>query len=262
MLEFIRFEIQYRFTRPATYIYFALILLMSFLATATDAVQAGGSGGNVMQNSPLVIAQIMSVILIFGIFIVSAVMGVPVLRDFEHKTNSMIFTTPIKKINYLGGKFIGSFLIMMFILSGILFGTMLGQAVPWPWLDNADKLMPFNFMYYWNPFIVIILPTVLMFSLILFAGGALGKRMTVVYAQSIILFMGYLVAVTFISDLDNQQLGAMLDPFGLGALSVYTQYWTVSEQNNNLIPFSGIILQSRLMWLGIALVVIVFTYFK
>ncbi len=262
MLEFIRFEIQYRLTRPATYIYFALILLMSFLATATDAVQAGGSGGNVMQNSPLVIAQIMAVILIFGIFIVSAVMGVPVLRDFEHKTDSMIFTTPIKKINYLGGKFIGSFLIIMFILSGILLGMILGQAVPWPWLDNADKLMPFNFMHYWNPFVVIVMPTVFMFSLLLFAGGTLGKRMVVVYAQSIILFMGYLVASQFISDLDNRQLGALLDPFGIGALSVYTQYWTVSEQNNNLIPFTDIILQSRLLWLGIALLVIVFTYFK
>lgn len=262
MLEFIRFEIQYRLTRPATYIYFALILLMSFLATATDAVQAGGSGGNVMQNSPLVIAQIMSVILIFGIFIVSAVMGVPVLRDFEHKTDSMIFTTPISKVNYLTGKFIGSFLIIMFILSGILLGMMIGQAIPWPWLDNADKLMPFNFMHYWNPFAVIIMPTVLMFSLLLFAGGALGKKMTVVYAQGIILFMGYLVASTFISDLDNQTLGAMLDPFGLGALGVHTQYWTVSEQNNNLIPFAGIILQSRLLWMGIALAVIGFTYYR
>jgi ABC-2 type transport system permease protein len=262
MLEFIRFEIQYRLARPATYIYFALILLMAFLATATDAVQAGGAGGNVMQNSPLVISQIMSVILIFAIFIVSAVMGVPVLRDFDHKTDAMIFTTPIKKFNYLAGKFTGSFIIILFILSGMLLGIILGQAVPWPWLDNADKLMPFSFSYYLNPFAVVVLPTVVIFSMILFAGGTLGKRMTVVYAQGIILFMGYLVASQFISDLDNRQLGALLDPFGLGAVSVHTQYWTVSEQNNNLLPFSGIIMQSRLLWLGIGLLIMVFTFFK
>ncbi len=44
MLEFIKFELNYRFQRPVTYIYFFLILAMSFIATATDVVQAGGRG--------------------------------------------------------------------------------------------------------------------------------------------------------------------------------------------------------------------------
>jgi len=260
MLEFIKFELNYRFGRPVTYIYFLLLAVMSFLATSTDIVRAGGSGGKVMENAPIVLTALMLVIMIFGIFIASAVMGVPVLRDFEHKTDSMIFTTPISKFDYLSGKFIGSFITLLVICSAILLGTMFGQAFAWPWQDNADKLMPFSFMNYWNPFITFVLPNLFVFGSIFFMGGTLGRRMVVVYAQGIILFMGYLAAQTFLSQLDNQGLAAMLDPFGFGALEVTTQYWTVAEQNSQLIPFTNYVLSNRLIWLGLGLISLVITY--
>lgn len=262
MLEFIRFELNYRFNRPATYIYFVLLFLMGFLASATDIVRAGGSGGKVMENAPIVITQLMVVMMIFGTFITSAVMGVPVLRDFEHKTDSMIFTTPVSKFDYLSGKFLGSFITILLITSGLIMGIMVGQAIQWPWQDNADRMMEFSFMSYMNPYFVFVFPNLLFFSAIFFLGGSLGKRMVVVYAQGIILFMGYLVAQTFLAQLDNQGLAAMLDPFGFGALEVTTQYWTVSEQNSQLMPFSGYILSNRLIWLGIGLLALVILYVR
>lgn len=262
MLEFIKFEIKYRLSRPATYIYLALLLIMSFLATSTDIVRAGGSGGKVMENAPVILATIQTFMMLFGVFIISAVMGVPVLRDFEHKTHSMIFTSPISKFNYLGGKFLGSFIVLVIIFSGILFGTMIGQAAPWPWHDFTDKLNPFSFAAYWNPFAVFILPNMFIFSAIFFAGGALGRNMVVVYAQGIILFMGYLVASQFLSELDNQDMASLMDPFGMGAMSVTSQYWTVSEQNSLFFEWAGLILQNRLLWMGIGLLTLVFTYWR
>ena len=262
MLEFIKFEIKYRLNRPATYIYLALLLIMSFLATSTDIVRAGGSGGKVMENAPIILATLQTVMMLFGVFIISAVMGVPVLRDFEHKTNSMIFTAPISKFNYLGGKFIGSFIILVIIFSGIMFGTMIGQAAPWPWHDFTDKLNPFTFSVYWNPFVIFILPNLFIFSAIFFAGGALGRNMVVVYAQGIILFMGYLVAQQFLSELDNQDMAGLIDPFGMGAMSVTTQYWTVAEQNTLFFEWSGLILQNRLIWLFVGLLTLGITYWR
>ncbi|MAE86888.1 MAG: aminopeptidase [Flammeovirgaceae bacterium] len=262
MLEFIRFELNYRFNRPATYIYLILMILMGFLAGGTDIVRAGGSGGKVMENAPIVITQLLVAMMIFGTFIASAVMGVPVLRDFEHKTDSMIFTTPVSKLEYLSGKFIGSFITLLIITSGLVVGIMVGQAIPWPWMDNADRLMPFDIISYLNPYLVFVLPNLFFFSAIFFLGGSLGKRMVVVYAQGIILFMGYLVAETFLSQLDNQGTAAILDPFGFGALQVTTQYWTVAEQNSLLMPFSGYILTNRLIWLTVGIACLVFLYIR
>lgn len=261
MLEVIKFEFKYRMGRPATYIYFGLLFLIAFLAVTTDMVQAGGSGGKLMENAPTVIMTIMLFTMFLGTFIASAIMGVPVLRDFEHSTASMIFSTPLKKNQYLAGRFIGSFLILLLITSGILWGMMAGHAIPWPWMDQ-DKLQAFNAYHYFQPFMLFALPNLFFFSAIFFAGGTLGKKMVVVYAQAVILFMGYLIASSFLAELDNRNMAAVLDPFGFGANVVMTQYWTVAEQNSNVIPLEGVVLYNRLVWVGVGILSLVLTFFK
>jgi len=62
--------------------------------------------------------------------------------------------------------------------------------------------------------------------------------------------------------MDNQEMAAWLDPFGFGALSVVTQYWTVAEQNQNLLPFADSILTNRLIWLVVGTLSLVLTYVK
>ncbi|MEM7551365.1 MAG: M1 family aminopeptidase [Bacteroidota bacterium] len=262
MFEFIKFELKYRATRPATYIYFGLLFLMAFLLVVTDAQIAVGATGKIKDNAPSIITGAMQVIMFFGIFIASAVMGVSVLRDYEHKMSSIIFSTPIKKLEYLAGKFIGSFIILILISSGLMLGLMLGQGVPWPWLGDSKDLLPFNFMAYLSPFLIFIIPNLFAFGSIFFAGGTLAKNMVTVYAQGIVLFMGYLVASSFLGDLDNQYLAALFDPFGLGAQAYTTQYWTISEQNSKLLSLSGVILQNRLIWFGVGVFALVITAWK
>ena len=211
MLEVIKFELKYRMKRPATYIYFALLFLIAFLSVTTDIVRAGGSGGKLMENAPTVIMTIMLFAMFLGTFIASAIMGVPVLRDFEHSTASMVFTTPLTKNQYLAGRFIGSFVVLVLITSGILWGMMAGHGIPWPWMDQ-EKLQAFNSYHYFQPFLLFALPNLFFFSAIFFTGGTLGKKMVVVYAQAVILFMGYLIASSFLAELDNRNLGAILDP--------------------------------------------------
>ena len=261
MLEVIKFEFKYRLGRPATYIYFAILFLIAFLFVTTDVVRAGGSGGKLMENAPTVIVVIQLAIMWLGTLIASAIMGVPVLRDFEHSTASMIFSTPLKKYQYLGGRFFGSFLVLVLITSGILWGMMLGHVVPWPWMDQ-DKLMAFTAWHYYQPFLVYVLPNLFFFSAIFFTGGTLGKRMVVVYAQAVILFMGYLIAQQLLAELDNRNTAAILDPFGFGANAVVTQYWTVAEQNTQLIAMEGVVLYNRLLWFGVGILSLVLTYFR
>ena len=89
--QIFKFELQYRKARPATYIYFAILFLLSFLAISTDAVQIGGGAGLVKENAPVTIATMMAIMSAFFMMITSAIMGVAVLRDFEHNTDSMMF---------------------------------------------------------------------------------------------------------------------------------------------------------------------------
>ncbi|MGB3467224.1 MAG: ABC transporter permease, partial [Cyclobacteriaceae bacterium] len=260
MLNIIKFELKYRLVRPATYIYFAIMLLLSFLFTATDMVQASGGGGKVMDNSPVQITIIMMLMMWVGLLICSAVMGVPVIRDFEHKSSALIFTTPIKKWEYLAGRFLGSFIILLIIVSGILPGMMIGLSNSWFWQDTPPDLLPFDLWHYLHPFLVFVLPALFFFGSLFFAAGALGKKMTVVYAQAIIAFMGYLISIQLLGQLDNRNIAALTDPMGIAAYSVLTEYWTVTEQNTQVIPLEGLVLYNRLFWISVGVLALILTF--
>lgn len=262
--EIFKFELKYRWKRPATYIYFAILFLLCFLAVTTDVVTIGGGVGQVKQNAPTVIARMMLIMSAFFMMITSAIMGVAVLRDFDHNTESMIFINPIKKRDYLLGRFAGSFVVLVFVFSGMFWGFLLGEF--WPgigtWWDGRDpeKMVAFNWATYVNPFIYLIIPNLFITGVLFFASGALSRKMIVVYTQGILLFILYQIANSFVRDLDNTTLSALLDPFGINPTRLLTQYWTVAERNTLQIPMEGNVLINRIIWLGIAIGGLVITH--
>lgn len=260
MWDIFKFELKYRAKRPATYIYFAIMFLFAFLAITTDIVQVGGSAGQIKQNAPSTIAFFYTILsAVIGMFLASAIMGVPVIRDFEHNTASMIFTTPITKYQYLGGRFLGSFVTLLFVFSGMYFGMSLGLLMPW--IDH-EKLLPYNLWHLTQPFLLFAGINAFILAGLLFASGTLSRKIMVVYVQGILLFILYNLGVQMVSDWENQDMGALLDPFGIITNDHFTRYWTVAEKNSQLVGLTGVMLWNRLLWMGVSLLAIIFTFWK
>ncbi|MEH0154176.1 M1 family aminopeptidase [Limibacter armeniacum] len=253
-LEIFRFELTYRKVRPATYIYFVLALGISFALVTTDSVK---TGTQVMENSPFVISNILSELGVIFMMVASAVMGVSVLRDFEHHTHTLFFTTPISKADYLFGRFLGSLLVTGLIFSGLMLGMMAGEFA---WWRDGDNLLAFDMISYLKPFVVLVLPNMLFVAAVFFASGALSRNMMVIYMQAIVLLVLYLVGSHFAREMESRELAAMLDPFGEQAYALQTRYMTTAEKNSIQISLSGWLLYNRLLWMGMSLLILFATY--
>ena len=256
--EIFKFELKYRWKRPATYIYFAIMFLLPFLAAAWDQLTIGGAAGQIKENAPHNISFMMLIVTaIPGLLLAAGIMGTPIIRDYEHKTSSLFFTTPITKFQYLTGRFLGSFLTALFVFSGIIFGMALGHLSPWV---DPDKLLPFSLWNYLHPFIFIALPNLFIMSGIFFMGGALSKKMLVVFTQGVGILVLYIISSQFLSDLDSQTTAALMDPFAVGTHNHVSQYWTVAEKNSQVIPLEGLMLSNRLLWMAVSLLALILTY--
>src|SRR5437867_12470977 len=99
----VRFELKYRFRRVSTYVYFAIWFLMAFFAVSVRQFGPGSLGGKVFVNSPFTIAQLMTSMMALGIIVVSAIFGTSIYRDFEEDTYQLLFTTPLRRRDYLVG---------------------------------------------------------------------------------------------------------------------------------------------------------------
>ncbi|UCG27157.1 MAG: hypothetical protein JSV24_09290, partial [Bacteroidales bacterium] len=192
--KILTFELNYRKNRPATYIYFGLYFLMAFLAVSFQSNRIAGIPEQVKENAPIIITILtMQLSLIFAL-ITSAVMGVPVLRDFEHGADSLIFVNPIKKNHYILGRFAGSFIVLILISTGVPLGLMLGEFMPW---RDAGNLLPFNFQSYFQPYLILFIPNMFVMGVLFFATGTVSRKIMVVYLQGIFFLVLFMISKSF-----------------------------------------------------------------
>ena len=253
--EILKFEIQYRAKRADTYLYFGILFLFSIIASEF-IMNGSGTIGKVKINAPYVIASVMGIVTALFTMVISMIMGVAALRDFDHKMESLMFINPIKKRDYLLGRFLGSYLVLIFIFSGLLFGMLLGDLVPWPWRD-MNNLLPFHLWHYLKPFLFLVLPNLFFCGAIFFVSGALSRKLMVVYTQGILLLMAYIFTMQLTRNADNQFIAAIFDPFTFQASKRITQLWTPVEINSQMLPMGGILLYNRLIWITLGVVVLI-----
>jgi ABC-type transport system involved in multi-copper enzyme maturation permease subunit len=263
MLAIARFEARQRFRLISTWVYFALFFALAMLWMAA----AGGAfkdatvsfGGRVLINAPRSIALTTAFLGCLGVIVMAALMGRAVQQDFEHEMHHFYFSAPIKKADYVFGRFLGAFATLALIFSSILLGVWLGSMVPG--LD-PDRLGPTRPGAYLLPYVFTLLPNLFIFGAIFFVLAALTRRMLPVYVGSVVMMVGYIVAPSLARDLDYKTLAALMDPFGTTALIRLTEYWTIAERNTRLVPLEGVYLINRLLWSGFALVVLLLGYWR
>ncbi|KAA9325317.1 hypothetical protein F0P96_20155 [Hymenobacter busanensis] len=262
-LEILLFELRYRLKRPATYIYFFLLALMAFLFMLAVGgafganITIGGGGGKVLANSPYQVNMILTVLSLFGVLITSSMMGTPVYRDFEHRTHSLYYTAPISKAGYLGGRFLGSFLMTVLVFLGGALGAWL--ATYWPTM-MADKLGPNTLAAYLQPYLLVVIPNLFLTGAIFFTGATLSRSALAIYLGGVLFLVLYTISGSLQQDLDNDTLSNLLDPLGGTAMNLTQRYWTAAEKNTLLLPWSTWIVQNRLLWVGIGVLTLAACY--
>ena len=258
MKEIFFFELKYRLRRPATYIYIFIMFLMPFLlAVFEKSVTAQYT------NSPDAIVGVLGGMSILALFFYAAIMGVPVFRDEEHRTAETYFTYPVSEKNYILGRFWGSFAIVTLMNLGAVVGAMVGFGLG-AFLDRPDygTYTDFNFWSYFLPFVYLLTFNAFFIGSLFFSLMTFFKRMPILYLGGIVLFLATIISGELLSSLDTEWLSVYVDPFGNRAYGYITKYWSVNELNTTQLSFSGKFMLNRLFWLGIALVIFLFTLFK
>lgn len=251
--QIFKFEIQYRIKRPDTYVFFLFLFLFSIVGV--DFVFQGSEMGLMKKNSPIVIAKTMGAITGIFMILASMIMGVSVLRDFEYNIESLMFSNPISKKDYLLGRFLGSFTVLFFAFTGILFGMMLGEFMPW---HNPEDLLAFNAFVYLKTFLMVTLSTLFFGASLFFVTGALSRNLVVVYTQGIIMFVVFMLTKA----ITNEFWQGILDPFSLTTTTFATESWTAIEKSTQNIPFTGVLFYNKLFWFSLGIIALIYGYKK
>jgi len=263
LLSIALFEARQRFRLLSTWVYFLMFLSLSTLWVGA----AGGAfknatvsfGGRVLINAPMPIMFTASALACLGVVVVAAMMGRAVQQDFEYDMHHFFFTAPIRKHQYMLGRFLGAWLVLAVIFLSVPLGHVLGTWLPGV---DPDRLGPFRFQAYALSYLVALLPNLFIFGAIFYVLAALTRRMLPVYVSSVVMLIGYIVAPSLARDLDYKTLAALIDPFGTAAVIRLTEYWPIAERNTRLVLPEGVYLLNRVIWCSFSLVALMLGYWR
>jgi hypothetical protein len=261
-MTFFLLELKLRAKSISTYIYFFIFFTMSFLSVAAEDWGFVGPG-RVLLNGPYCTIMLHFNLSLFGILVLAGIFGPSILRDFQHDTYQLIFTKPISKLAYLGGRWTGSIVTCLLVFSGLIFGELIGSTAPWADHTRLLAVTPSLVRMFLTVFFEITCLQIFFVGSVFFMVAALTRKMIVVYLQGVGLFTVYLILVVSVLNVRSLDLclPSLFDPLGNIVIDNVTRYWTVVERNTLVLPWHGVFLYNRLLWTGVGVISLAVTYF-
>ncbi|MGA0606615.1 ABC transporter permease/M1 family aminopeptidase [Phenylobacterium sp. VNQ135] len=250
------FELRYQVRQPIFWIAGLIFFLLVFASVTVDQIQIG-SGGNVHKNSPQAIVETVFTMALFFMFVSTAFVANVIVRDDETGYGPIIRSTPIRKFDYLFGRFTGAYLATALSFLFVPLGIVVGSFMPWV---DPETLGPNNLAYYAYAYFLIGLPSLLLVSAIFFSLATATRSMMATYVGVAAFLVLYIVMNAALRDPERRQIAALVEPFGFAAFQLATRYFTAAESNTMLPAFEGALLYNRLIWLGMAAVFLVVAF--
>ncbi|TPG08250.1 hypothetical protein EAH88_11460 [Rhodanobacter glycinis] len=255
--EFLRFELRGQLRSPLLWLLAALFGALALGAGSTDAVQMAGGVGNVLRNAPTVTATLLVFFTLPGMLVITAFIASALLRDFEQGTAELIFSSPVRRRDYLAGRLGAALLASLGVYLVVALGLFAAPFMPWV---EAQLFGPVSLAPYLWSFAVMVLPNLLFTGALLALLAALTRSVLWVYIGVLGLLVMYGVSAMLLRDVENAGIATLIEPLGIRALSRALRYWSSAERNTELPAVAGYLLANRALWLTGALMLLVATF--
>ena len=250
------FEFRYQLRQPIFWVAVILFGLLAFGSVASDNIQIG-STDNVHKNAAFVIGQTTLFFAVIYMFVITAFVANIITRDDETGFGSIVRSTPIRKVDYLYGRFLGAFAAAALAFCAVPAGLMLGAVAPWV---DPETLGRFTLSHYLYAYLAMALPVLFLTSAIFFTLTTVTRSMMWTYVGVIVLMVFRTTFGIVLNKPGLEHIAALFEPFGFGAFGTATHYWTPSERNALLPPIAGDILWNKLIWMSVAAAILALGY--
>lgn len=253
----VRFELAYQLRRPWPWLSMAVLVVFAFVNTRVGIIPVTLPQDFVL-NSPFIIAAVSVFSCQIWLLLAPAISGEAAARDVHSGMHPLVYTSPITKLEYVGGRFLAAFVLHALILLGVQVGSLLAAFAPGV---DPEIIGPFRPAAYLAAYAYIGLTNAFIGTTIQFSAALLNGRPMASYAGSLALFfLSY--PVTFALYMSGMGPRALIaDPIGvLAIMNEMMSNWTIVEKNVRMFTLDGPMLLNRVLWLGISLATLAFVY--
>lgn len=250
-----KFELLEAAKTVSTYVYFLIFIALGVTFAAISGFFSSHKAVIEYLNSPLNISLYLSLLLmLLLLFIMPLFFAELSCKDFESNFGGLLFTCPVRKWEYLGGRLLAGVIVAFFVFLGAGIGFEAGTWMPW---IKAEYRAPFSALAYLLPYLYDVLPDLVIFGAIYLVMGVLTRQSSFVTRGGLFVVVILFVWGSLLSSLTKAipALGFLETVFNIfgGAIAPEAASWSIAEKNTKLLqPGIGFLL-NRLLWLGLAI---------
>ena len=251
------FEFRYQIKSPLFIAAAALLFVAAFVDMAVAKLMTAG-GGNVLYNAPHAIIAAHSLLSLVFLFLGAAFVSNVIVRDDQTGFGPIVRSTRITKFDYLFGRFLGAFAVGALVMAAATFGSWIGTLMPFA---NQEMLGPNRLSGFAVGYGLFAFLNALIISSILFAIATATRSTAGTFIGVVGILILYLVSQRMMENQPQLETFRVLaDPLGVTAYMGSSRYFTAAEFNAGAVPITGLIVQSRLLWVGISLALLALTW--
>ncbi len=244
-----RFEVGYQLQRISAGVYLAGIFGITLMLAWSFVEGALREGHD--YNAPIMLAGATVIATMLALLVTAAVAGDAATRDMQSRMEPLVYTSPVRKAAYLGGRFLGAFAVVALLLLAVPVALLVSLKMPG--LD-PEIIGPFRPGAHLFAYAVFALPNAFICTALLFALTALSRRALAGYLGGAAMFLGAIFTEEYVGTaLGKWELAKRLDPFGFLTIKTLKNSWTPLQRSTLPVPLDGSVLTNRLIWLGVAL---------
>ena len=224
-----RYELSQWFKKPSIYLYFSLFFGLAFISFAGaagffDPPLENTEAINYL-NAPKELNFMFQYFNRFFLFLLPAIIGLGIFRDFGTNTYQLLYSFPIKKSSYLFGKFLSALSIVFLITSSAGLGILLATQLP---NLNPNQVADFQAISYLQIYISITLPNMFIIGSLVFTAVLWTRNIYAGFAIIILAFLYQILLENLLST--SPELLALLDPFAQHTIDYLTHQWDIDQQ--------------------------------
>src|SRR5688572_1831692 len=251
------FELSYQLRRPQTWAFFAAPAIVAFLFTRDSGV-SDALRDDFWINSPSAIAASTLVASLLWLLVTPSIAGIAAARDVETRMDPLVYSAPVSRADYLGGRFLAAFAINALILLGTMLAGLIAVYTPGV---NGAVVGPFRPEAYLTAYGFLALPNAFIATAIQFSIGVFSRHSRGAYLGSILLFFfAYVLSTIVYWVAGRPDLARLIDPIGVITITEVLPDWTPLEKRTRLLTLEGPLLWNRLLWVGLGLGLLAFTH--
>jgi|GEM_PF-572795 len=248
-LKVLLFELRYKFKQPFTYVFWFLLFVQGvwYLSSMSNLYFSDKA----FTNSGANVYIILSSLGMIGIVLASINTSTALYKDIEYRFASIVYTSQVREGTLFWARFTSTMLVNFFIFSGYVIGII---VLPFFQPAGSTEYGPIPWTQIGSGVVVFLLPNLFSMVAMAFSMTVFLRNSAGAYFAAFLYMAGMVFSESNRETATSKDLLFLLDPFGFSYIIDKVENLGALEKNSYILPIEPIILQSRLLWTGMALI--------